>query len=106
MEWLFLLLAGVCEIGLAIGMKHCDGFKITPALLLVIISTIMNITFFGLAIKSIPLGIAYVVWCGVGIAGVFLYGALVLKEETSLINLIFVGLIIVGVIGLRLIKSH
>ena len=106
MDWFYLLLAGICEIGLAIGMKYCDGFKITPALLLVAISTILNMTFFGMAIKSIPLGIAYVVWCGVGISGVFLYGIIVLKEEVSLMGMIFLGLVIVGAIGLRLIKSH
>ena len=102
MDWFYLLLAGVFEIGWAIGIKYCDGFKLTPALLLVTISMIMSMVFLWLATKTIPLSVAYAAWSGIGIIGVFFYGILILKEETSLINVLFVGLILIGIIGLKL----
>ncbi len=105
MDWFYLLLAGACEIIWAVGIKHCEGFKLTPALFMVSVAMIMSVVFLGLAIKTIPLGIAYAAWSAIGIVGVYLYGVLVLKEEFSITTILFIGLILIGIIGLKL-KSH
>ncbi len=102
MAWIYLLIAGIFEIAWAVSIKYCDGFKITFPLLFVIFSMTMSMIFLWLATKTIPLSIAYAVWTGIGIIGVSLYGVLVLKEEFSMLNLFFVGLILIGIIGLKL----
>ncbi len=102
MAWLYLLIAGIFEICWAVCIKYCDGFKITLPLILVIISMIFSMVFLWLATRTIPLSIAYAVWTGIGIVGVFAYGLLILKDPLSTTSIIFVGLILVGIIGLKL----
>ncbi|MBA2628994.1 MAG: multidrug efflux SMR transporter [Rickettsiaceae bacterium] len=102
MAWLYLLIAGIFEIFWAVGIKYCDGLKITLPLVLVIISMGLSIIFLGLATKTIPMSIAYAVWTGIGIVGVFAYGLLILKDPISTNSIIFVGLILTGIIGLKL----
>lgn len=102
MAWLYLLIAGIFEVCWAICIKYCDGFKITIPLVLVVISMILSLVFLWLATKTIPLSIAYAVWTGIGIIGVFVYGLLVLKDPISISGIFFVGMILVGIIGLKL----
>jgi quaternary ammonium compound-resistance protein SugE len=102
MAWLYLFIAGIFEIFWAVGIKYCDGLKITLPLVLVIISMGISIIFLGLATKTIPMSIAYAVWTGIGIVGVFAYGLLILKDPISTNSIIFVGLILIGIIGLKL----
>jgi quaternary ammonium compound-resistance protein SugE len=102
MAWLYLLIAGIFEIFWAVGIKYCDGLKITLPLILVIVSMGLSIIFLGLATKTIPMSIAYAVWTGIGIVGVFAYGLLILKDPISTNSIVFVGLILIGIIGLKL----
>ena len=102
MAWLYLLIAGIFEIFWAVGIKYCDGLKITLPLVLVITSMSVSMVFLGLATKTIPMSIAYAVWTGIGIVGVFAYGLLILKDPISTSSIIFVGLILIGIIGLKL----
>jgi quaternary ammonium compound-resistance protein SugE len=102
MAWIYLLIAGLFEIVWAVGIKYCDSFKISLPLLLVILSMVFSIIFLGMAVKTIPMSIAYAVWTGIGIVGVFTYGVFILKEPISIINMIFIGLILVGIVGLKL----
>jgi|JI9StandDraft_1071089.scaffolds.fasta_scaffold814478_1 quaternary ammonium compound-resistance protein SugE len=102
MAWFYLFTAGIFEIFWAVGIKYCDGFKITLPLILVIISMALSVIFLGLATKTIPMSIAYAVWTGIGIIGVFTYGLLVLKDPISAKNIIFVGMILIGIVGLKL----
>lgn len=102
MAWFYLFTAGIFEIFWAVGIKYCDGFKITLPLILVIISMTLSVIFLGLATKTIPMSIAYAVWTGIGIIGVFTYGLLVLKDPISAKNIIFVGMILIGIVGLKL----
>lgn len=102
MAWLYLLIAGIFEIGWAVGIKYCEGFKISLPLFFVIFSMTASMIFLWLAIKTIPMSIAYAVWTGIGIVGVLIYGILVLKEPISLLNILFVGFILIGIIGLKL----
>lgn len=73
MAWFYLFIAGIFEIFWAVGIKYCDGFKITLPLVLVIISMALSVIFLGLATRTIPMSIAYAVWTGIGIIGVFTY---------------------------------
>jgi quaternary ammonium compound-resistance protein SugE len=102
MAWLYLLIAGIFEIFWAVGIKYCDGLKITLPLILVIVSMGLSIIFLGLATKTIPMSIAYAVWTGIGIVGVFAYGLLILKDPISTNSIVFVGMILIGIIGLKL----
>jgi len=102
MAWFYLFTAGIFEIFWAVGIKYCDGFKITLPLILVIISMALSVIFLGFATKTIPMSIAYAVWTGIGIIGVFTYGLLVLKDPISAKNIIFVGMILIGIVGLKL----
>jgi len=94
-------MAGIFEIFWAVGIKYCDGFKITISFVLVIISMALSVIFLGLATKTIPMSIAYA-WTGIGIVGVFIYGLLILKDLISVKNIICVGMILIGIIGLKL----
>ncbi len=102
MAWFYLFTAGIFEIFWAVGIKYCDGFKITLPLVLVIISMALSVIFLGLATRTIPMSIAYAVWTGIGIIGVFTYGLLILKDPISVKNIIFVGMILIGIVGLKL----
>ena len=102
MAWFYLLLAGIFEIGWAVGLRYCDGFRINFAICFVVVCLVLSLIFFWLSIKTIPLSIAYVIWVGIGVIGVVMYGSFILKESISLVSLMFVGMIFVGVIGLKL----
>jgi quaternary ammonium compound-resistance protein SugE len=102
MAWFYLFIAGIFEIFWAVGIKYCDGFKITLPLGLVIISMTLSVIFLGLATRTIPMSIAYAVWTGIGIIGVFTYGLFILKDPISVKNIIFVGMILIGIVGLKL----
>ncbi len=102
MAWLYLLIAGIFEICWAVGIKYCDGFKITLPLVLVVISMAISMVCLGLATKTIPMSVAYAIWTGIGIVGVFAYGILILKDPISVSSIIFVSMILIGIIGLKL----
>jgi len=102
MAWFYLFIAGIFEIFWAVGIKYCDGFKITLPLVLVIISMALSVIFLGLATRTIPMSIAYAVWTGIGIIGVFTYGLFILKDPISVKNIIFVGMILIGLVVLKL----
>jgi quaternary ammonium compound-resistance protein SugE len=102
MAWIYLLLSGICEICWAIGVKRCENIQLGIPLLVVIVSTVMSMTLLWLATKTLPLSVAYAAWCGIGIIGVFISGVIIFDEDFSMLTAIFVGLILVGVVGLKL----
>jgi quaternary ammonium compound-resistance protein SugE len=103
MAWIYLILAGVCEIGWPIGLKlgwTADGAKpwwIAFALLCIAVSGALLL----MAQRTIPMGTAYAVWTGVGAAGTFVMGILLFGDAASAGRLVSVGLIIAGVVGLK-----
>lgn len=102
MNWLALAIAGLMEVGWAIGLKYADGFtRLWPSLATV---AAMAASFFLLsfALKTIPVGTAYAVWTGIGATGVALVGMVVLGESASLPRILCIGLIVAGIIGLKL----
>lgn len=102
MSWLYLLIAGIFEIVWAVAIKYCDGLKLNIPLIVVVSSMIFSCLFLWLATKTIPMSIAYAVWTGIGIVGVFAYGIFVFKDPITPSTCIFVGMILVGIIGLKL----
>jgi len=102
MSWFYLLIAGLFEVAWAAGLKYCEEFKLNFTLIFVIFSMVASMIFLWLATKTIPMGVAYAIWGGIGIIGVLAYDLLILKESISLMNIIFVGFIAIGIIGLKL----
>lgn len=102
MSWLILFFAGALEISWAVGLRIHNG---RPLLLgLTVITAIGSVVLLGVAIKQIPIGTAYAVWTGIGIAGTFIAGALLGDSVTSA-KCIYTALILAGIVGLKLSGS-
>ena len=102
MAWVILVLAGLFEVGWAIGLKYAEGFtRFWPALWTAF-AIIISLWLLGIAMKSLPVGTAYSVWVGVGIVGTVILGIVLFEESVNATRLISVALIIAGIIGLKL----
>lgn len=102
MAWLLLLVAGLFEVGWAIGLKYTDGFTKPLPTVLTIASMIVSMSLLGIALKSLPVGTAYAVWVGVGAVGTVILGIVLLHEPVNAARLVSVTLIIAGIVGLKL----
>ncbi|MCQ4935408.1 DMT family transporter [Anaerotignum propionicum] len=106
MKWVYLIIAGICEVGWALGLKYTQGFtKIMPSILTVA-GMIASFYFLSLALKELPLGTAYAIWTGIGTVGTVFLGILLFKEPFDVVRLICIGFIVVGIIGLKIVSSH
>ncbi|MCR6685773.1 quaternary ammonium compound efflux SMR transporter SugE [Pseudoxanthomonas sp.] len=102
MPWIYLLLAGLFEIAFALGLKHTEGFtRLWPSLGTAAAAAV-SLYLLTLALRTIPVGTAYAIWTGVGACGVALMGIVLLGESASPARLACIGLIVAGVIGLKL----
>ena len=100
--WLVLGLAGVAEIGWVIGLKYSDGFsKLWPAVFTVV-ALAASMVLLGWAAKTLPIGTAYAVWTGIGAVGAAVAGLILFGESANAMRLACIGLIIAGVVGLKL----
>ena len=104
MSWFILLLAGLFEVGWAVGLKYTDGFTRPLPTLLTVAAIIVSLALLGLAMKELPLGTAYAIWTGVGAVGTVIAGIMLFGEAVTLLPLASVALIVCGLIGLKL--SH
>ncbi|MBB1519221.1 quaternary ammonium compound efflux SMR transporter SugE [Aquipseudomonas guryensis] len=104
MSWFILLLAGLFEVGWAVGLKYTDGFTRPLPTLLTVGAMIVSLALLGLAMKELPLGTAYAIWTGVGAVGTVIAGVILFGESMALLRLLSVGLIVAGLLGLKL--SH
>lgn len=105
MAWLILFAAGLCEIGWAVGLKYTDGFSRLWPTVFTGASLIVSMALLGLAMKSLPLGTAYAVWTGIGAVGTVILGIVLFKEPATVARLVCVGLIVAGILGLKLFSS-
>jgi quaternary ammonium compound-resistance protein SugE len=103
MNWVYLFFAGIFEIGWAIGLKYTDGFTRIVPTLLTLASMIVSLGLLGLALKTLPVGTAYAVWTGIGTVGTAILGIYLLGEPATAIRLACIGLIVSGIIGLKLV---
>jgi quaternary ammonium compound-resistance protein SugE len=102
MAWIVLVVAGLFEVGWAIGLKYTEGFTRLWPTVWTIAAMIISLWLLGIAMKSLPVGTAYSVWVGVGAAGTVILGIVLLGEPANPARLISVALIIAGIIGLKL----
>jgi quaternary ammonium compound-resistance protein SugE len=102
MQWLILVLAGLFEIGWAVGLKYTAGFTRLWPTVFTVLSMVISFGLLGLALKSLPLGTGYAVWVGVGAVGTALVGMLVLGESANAGRLLSLALIVAGIVGLKL----
>ena len=105
MAWLILVLAGLFEVGWAIGLKYTHGFSRLWPTVGTVIAMLVSLALLGIAMKSLPVGTAYAVWVGVGAVGTVILGIILFGEPANPARLISVGLIIAGIIGLKLASA-
>lgn len=102
MAWILLIVAGIFEVGWAIGLKYTDGFtRLWPSVFTLAAMT-ASVVLLGLAMKVLPVGTAYAVWVGVGAVGTAILGILLFGESANPGRLISLGLIVAGIVGLKL----
>jgi quaternary ammonium compound-resistance protein SugE len=102
MAWIYLLIAGVLEVFWAISLKYTDGFsKLWPSLSTVA-GMIASFYFLAQALKTIPVGTGYAIWTGIGAAGTAILVIVLFAEPASLARLFCLGLIVAGIVGLKL----
>ena len=103
MPWLVLAAAGLLEIGWAIGLKYTDGFTRLVPSVLTLAAMAGSILLLGLALKTLPIGTAYAVWTGIGAVGTALLGIILFDEPATAARLASIGLIVSGIVGLKLV---
>ncbi|MDF2890124.1 MAG: putative small multidrug resistance protein [Clostridia bacterium] len=104
MEWFYLAIAGIFEVGWAIGLKYSQGFTKTLPSILTIIGMVASFYFLSLSLKSLPIGTAYAIWTGIGTIGTVLLGIILFKEPINVMRMVCIVFIVSGVIGLRRIS--
>ncbi|MEK8028611.1 quaternary ammonium compound efflux SMR transporter SugE [Pseudaquabacterium rugosum] len=102
MAWFLLFVAGVLEVGWAVGLKYTDGFTRPVPTALTVGAMVASLGLLGLAMKAIPLGTAYALWVGIGTVGTAILGMVLFDEPATLGRLSSLGLIVAGVVGLKL----
>ena len=102
MAWLLLVLAGLFEVGWAIGLKYTDGFTRPWPTVGTVLAMIISLGLLGLAMKTLPVGTSYAVWVGVGAVGTAILGIVLLGEPANTGRLVSLGLIVAGIVGLKL----
>jgi quaternary ammonium compound-resistance protein SugE len=103
MAWIILFIAGLFEIGWAIGLKYTDGFTRLWPTVGTVIAMVLSVVLLGMAVKSLPVGTAYAVWTGIGAVGTATLGIVLLGEAATLGRLASLGLIVAGIVGLKLV---
>lgn len=105
MAWLILVLAGIFEIAWAVGLKYTEGFSRFWPTAGTVAAMIVSVTLLGIAVKTLPLSTAYAVWTGIGAVGAVILGIVLFNESASAPRLLCVGLILVGIVGLKLVSA-
>lgn len=102
MAWFVLFIAGLFEIGWAVGLKHTHGFSRLWPTLGTLACMVISLGLLGWSMKSLPVGTAYSTWVGIGTVGTVAVGVVCLGEPMGLARLLSVGLVIAGVVGIKL----
>lgn len=104
LPWLYLAVAGLFEVGWAIGLKYTEGFTRLVPSALTVASMIVSLVLLGLALKSLPVGTAYAVWTGIGAVGTAILGIVLFADPATLPRLACIGLIVAGIVGLKVVS--
>ena len=102
MAWLVLFVAGLCEIGWAVGLKYTEGFSRPIPTVLTAGAMIISLVLLGFALKTLPVGTGYAVWTGIGAVGTAILGIILFGESMDPMRLGSIALIVAGIVGLKL----
>jgi quaternary ammonium compound-resistance protein SugE len=103
MAWTILFVAGLMEVGWAIGLKYTEGFSRLVPSVLTLACMLASIVLLGLAVKTLPIGTAYAVWTGIGAVGTAILGIILFGDPATALRLACIGLIVAGIVGLKLV---
>jgi len=106
MNWIYLFIAGILEVGWAIGLKYTDGWSRLLPSVLTAFGMIASFYFLSLALKTLPIGTAYAVWTGIGTVGAALLGMFLFNEPREIARILCILLIIVGIAGLKITSTQ
>jgi len=106
MAWIYLFIAGLLEIGWAIGLKYTHGFTRLWPSVGTVLCMIASFGLLALALKSLPMGTAYAVWTGIGAAGTAVLGMILFNEPRDAARLVCLALIVAGIVGLKLVSNN
>lgn len=101
MAWLYLILAGLCEIAWAIGLKYTDGFKRLWPSVWTIAIMLLSFWLLAQAMRTLPVGTAYAIWTGIGAVGTAILGMVLFHESRDVMRLVCIGVIVTGIVGLK-----
>ena len=102
MAWFILFIAGICEIGWAVGLKYTEGFSRPVPSVLTAGAMVVSLVLLGFALKTLPVGTGYAVWTGIGAVGTAILGIVLFGESMEPMRLASIGLIVAGIVGLKL----
>ena len=103
MAWMVLVVAGLLEIGWAIGLKYTDGFTRPVPSLVTAAVMVLSLFLLGVAVRTLPVGTAYAVWTGIGTVGTVLLGMVLFGESADATRLLFIAMIVAGIVGLKMV---
>jgi quaternary ammonium compound-resistance protein SugE len=103
MSWVYLVVAGLLEVGWAVGLKYTAGFTRLWPSVLTLATMAGSVGMLGLALRALPLGTAFAVWTGIGTVGTAVFGMIMLGEPAGALRLLSIGLIVAGIAGLKLL---
>lgn len=106
MAWIILIIAGLLEVGWAIGLKYTDGFTKPLASVLTVIAIVLSMYLLSVAAQTLPIGTAYAVWVGIGAGGAAILGMVLLGESANPARLSFLTIMLVSIIGLKATSGH
>jgi quaternary ammonium compound-resistance protein SugE len=104
--WVVLFLAGLCEIGWAVGLKYTEGFTRLWPSVWTLVAMAASVALLGWSLKALPLGTAYAVWTGIGAVGTAICGMLLFGESREVMRFVCIGLIVAGIVGLKLVTTE
>jgi quaternary ammonium compound-resistance protein SugE len=105
MAWVVLFVAGLLEIGWAVGLKYTDGFSRLWPTVGTVVALIASMGLLGVALRTLPLGTAYAVWTGIGTVGTAVLGIVLFREPATVMRLVCIALIVAGIFGLKLASA-
>lgn len=103
--WAVLLVAGLCEIAWAIGLKYTEGFTRLAPSVWTLVAMAASVVLLAWSLKTLPVGTAYAVWTGIGAVGTAVLGMLLFGESREVARLVGIGLIVAGILGLKLVSE-
>ena len=106
MAWFYLFVAGLFEVGWAVGLKYTEGFTRFVPTVLTLVSMLASIALLGLALRALPMGTAYAVWTSIGTVGTVILGIWLFAEPADALRMACIGMIVAGIVGLKLVSPH